>query len=59
MPQNVAVAATGEGEATVTWDAVAEGALYTVERRVDGGDWTAVGNSVSTTTFADEACPAG
>lgn len=59
VPQNVAVAATGEGEATVTWDAVAEGALYTVERRVDGGDWTAVGNSVSTTTFADEACPAG
>ncbi|WP_195419848.1 glycoside hydrolase N-terminal domain-containing protein [Collinsella sp. D33t1_170424_A12] len=58
-PQNVAVARTGEGQATVSWDAVAEDATYIVERRVDNGDWTPAGNALAATKLVDDACPMG
>ena len=58
-PQNVTVARTGEGQAMVSWDAVAEGATYIVERRVANGDWTPAGNALAATKLVDDACPTG
>ncbi len=52
-PTGLSAVLQDDGSVEVTWNAVTDATSYVLERNEDGGDYTAVGGSLTTTTYTD------